>query len=174
MLVDDQAPVPPELLAPLTGHPTLEVRLTAVAVLSRWDDTRSRSVLTQFLGDPSVAVRDRVLRAIEGGAGRWTPTTATAALQAESDAGLARRMAELVAREEPAMAVRVLQRIAAALVSSKRSTAVLGEVLRVLRRFDQVTWQRLVAHIPAHLVTPPAEAVGPESVPEVRRSADRA
>ena len=174
MLVDEQPPVPPELLAPLTGHPSLEVRLTAVAVLSRWHDASSRSVLSQFLGDPSVAVRDRVLRAIEGGAGRWTPTAATAALQAENDAGLARRMAELVARQEPAMAVRVLQRIAAVLVSSKRSSVVLGEVLQVLRRFDEVTWQRLVAHVPAHLVPPEADAARREAAPVARRSADRA
>lgn len=152
MLVDDTPPVPPELLAPLAAHPSFEVRLTAVSVLSRWSDPASRSVLYRFLADPSLAVRDRVLCEIERSGARWTPATATAAITGESDAGLARRMAELVARDEPAIGARVLQRIAAVLLSSRRSGAALGEVLQVLRRLDEPTWRRLVSHLPPHLL----------------------
>ena len=152
MLVDETPPVPPELLAPLAAHPSLEVRMTAVSVLSRWSDTASRSVLTHFLADPSLAVRERVLCEIERTGGRWTPATATAAITRECDAELARRMAELVARDEPAIGARVLQRIAAVLLSSRRSAPALGEVLQVLRRLDEPTWRRLVSHLPPHLV----------------------
>ncbi len=152
MLVDDMPPVPPALLAPLAAHPSLEVRLTAVSVLSRWSDPASRSVLYRFLADPSSAVRDRVLCEIERTGARWTPATATAAITSESDAGLARRMAELVARDEPSIGARVLQRIAALLLSSRRSAPALGEVLQVLRRLDEPTWRRLVSHMPPHLV----------------------
>jgi len=152
MLVDETPPVPPELLAPLASHPSFEVRLTAVSVLSRWSDEASRAVLYRFLADPSLAVRDRVLCEIERTGARWTPATATAAITGESDAGLARRMAELVARDEPAIGARVLQRIAAVLLSSRRSAPALGEVLQVLRRLDESTWRRLVSHIPPHLV----------------------
>ncbi|WP_396208553.1 hypothetical protein [Gemmatimonas sp.] len=165
MLVDEQPPVPPDLLGGLTAHSSLEVRLTAVAVLSRWSDGVSRQTLMLFLKDPSPVVRERVLRAIEGSGGRWTPVSASAALQAESDPALARRMAEAVVRDEPLMAARILQRAAALLVSSRRSGAVLGEVLRVLRGLDESMWQRLVSHVPARLLADQgAEPVDPAGV----------
>lgn len=158
MLVDERPPVPPDLLAPLTAHPNLEVRLTAVAVLSRWSDGLSRQTLMQFLKDPSPVVRDRVLQAIEGSGGRWTPVSASAILQAENDPALARRMAEAMVRDVPLMAPRILQRAAALLVSSRRFGAVLGELLRVLRGVDESMWQRLVSHVPPRfLPDPPPE-----------------
>jgi len=156
MLVDERPPVPPDLLAPLTAHPNLEVRLTAVAVLSRWSDGLSRQTLMQFLKDPSPVVRDRVLQAIEGSGGRWTPVSASAILQAENDPALARRMAEAMVRDVPLMAPRILQRAAALLVSSRRFGAVLGELLRVLRGVDESMWQRLVSHVPPRFLPEPA------------------
>jgi hypothetical protein len=91
--------------------------------------------------------------------------SASAALQAESDPALARRMAEAVVRDEPLMAARILQRAAALLVSSRRSGAVLGEVLRVLRGLDESMWQRLVSHVPARLLADQgAEPVDPAGV----------
>jgi len=159
MLVDERPPVPPDLLAPLTAHPNLEVRLTAVAVLSRWSDGLSRQTLMHFLKDPSPVVRDRVLQAIEGSGGRWTPVSASAILQAENDPALARRMAEAVVRDVPLMAPRILQRAAALLVSSRRFGAVLGELLRVLRGVDESMWQRLVSHVPPRFLPDPAPDV---------------
>lgn len=156
MLVDDRPPVPPDLLAPLTGHPSLEVRLTAVAVLARWSDSASRQTLMRFLKDSSPVVRERVLQAIEGSGGRWTPVSASAILQAENDPALARRMAEAVVRDVPAMAPRILQRAAALLVSSRRFGAVLRELLHVLRGVDESMWQRLVAHVPPRFLPDPA------------------
>jgi hypothetical protein len=156
MLVDEQPPVPPDLLGGLTEHPSLEVRLTAVAVLSRWSDSLSRMTLMQFLKDPSPVVRDRVLQTIEGSGGRWTPVSTSAILQAENDPALARRMAEAVVRDEPLMAPRILQRAAALLVSSRRFGAVLGELLGVLRGVDESMWQRLVSHVPPRFLPAPA------------------
>ena len=163
MLVDERPPVPPDLLAPLTAHPNLEVRLTAVAVLSRWSDGLSRQTLMQFLKDPSPVVRDRVLQAIEGSGGRWTPVSASAILQAENDPALARRMAEAMVRDVPLMAPRILQRAAALLVSSRRFGAVLGELLGVLRGVDESMWQRLVSHVPPRFLPDPAPDVAEAS-----------
>jgi hypothetical protein len=74
-------------------------------------------------------------------------------------------MAEAVVRDEPLMAARILQRAAALLVSSRRSGAVLGEVLRVLRGLDESMWQRLVSHVPARLLADQgAEPVDPAGV----------
>jgi len=156
MLVDEHPPVPPDVLAPLTAHPNLEVRLTAVAVLSRWTDSQSRQTLMQFLKDPSPVVRDRVLQAIEGSGGRWTPVSASAILHAENDPALARRLAEAVVRDVPLMAPRILQRAAALLVSSRRFGAVLSELLRVLRGVDESMWQRLVSHVPPRFLSDPS------------------
>lgn len=166
MLVDERPPVPPDLLAPLTAHPNLEVRLTAVAVLSRWSDGLSRQTLMQFLRDPSPVVRDRVLRAIEGSGGRWTPVSASAILQSENDPALARRLAEAVVRDVPVMAPRILQRAAALLVSSRRFGGVLAELLRVLRGVDEMMWQRLISHVPPRFL--------PDLAPEVRDAPDAA
>lgn len=150
MLVDDEPPIDPAILSSLVRHPAIEVRMTAVAVLSRWDDGVSRRVLSEFLADQSMPVRERVLTALEDAGGVLTPATATAALQLEDNAGIARRVAQLLVRGDPAAAPRILQRAVAAAVTARRPAAVLAELLDVLRSLDLGVWQRLIRHLQGH------------------------
>jgi HEAT repeat protein len=78
MLVDEHPAVPPGLLAPLTGHANLAVRLTAVAVLSGWADPQSRAILGRFASDPSLVVRERALRALRNSASEAGPPATVA------------------------------------------------------------------------------------------------
>ena len=122
MLVDEQPAVPPGLLAPLSGHANLAVRLTAVAVLSRWADPESRVVLGRFASDPSLAVRERALRALRNTAPEAGPP-ATAAMPLLVDT----RRGVWWTRDRLGQWFGVLAALA------------------VVRRVAEVTWQRLGA-----------------------------